>query len=175
MLARPAASAGRKSLWEHGLTLLAAPCYGPPSPSGATPMTQTRTVKLEIASRFEMLDVVQTVATHLAILVGFGEDAIHYMSVAVRESVVNAIKHGNGLDAEKRVDLLFTIGEKTLEVTIHDQGLGFDPASIPDPLAQENLLKVDGRGIFFMKSFMDEVNYTFPPQGGTLVRMLKRL
>jgi serine/threonine-protein kinase RsbW len=138
-------------------------------------MTQTRTVKLDIASRFEMLDVVQTVVTHLATLVGFGEDAIHYMSVAVRESVVNAIKHGNGLDAEKRVDLQFTIGEKALEVTIHDQGHGFDPSSIPDPLAQENLLKVDGRGIFFMKSFMDEVSYSFPPQGGTLVRMLKRL
>ena len=138
-------------------------------------MTQTRTVKLDIASRFEMLDVVQTVVTHLATLVGFGEDATHYMSVAVRESVVNAIKHGNGLDAEKRVDLVFTIGDKALEVTIHDQGHGFDPTSIPDPLAQENLLKVDGRGIFFMKSFMDEVSYSFPPEGGTLVRMLKRL
>ena len=138
-------------------------------------MTQTRTVKLDIASRFEMLDVVQTVVSHLATLVGFGEDAIHYMSVAVRESVVNAIKHGNRQDAEKRVDLLFTIGEKTLEVSIHDQGEGFDPSSIPDPLAQENLLKVDGRGIFFMKSFMDEVSYSFPPEGGTLVRMLKRL
>jgi serine/threonine-protein kinase RsbW len=138
-------------------------------------MTQTRTVKLDIASRFEMLDVVQTVVTHLATLVGFGEDAIHYMSVAVRESAVNAIKHGNGLDPEKRVDLEFTIGEKGFEVTIHDQGPGFDPSSIADPLAQENLLKVDGRGIFFMKSFMDEVSYAFPPQGGTLVRMLKRL
>lgn len=138
-------------------------------------MTQTRTVKLDIASRFEMLDVVQTVVTHLATLVGFGEDAIHYMSVAVRESVVNAIKHGNKLDALKRVDLVFTIGDKALEVTIHDQGPGFDPTSIPDPLAQENLLKVDGRGIFFMKSFMDEVSYSFPPGGGTLVRMLKRL
>ncbi len=138
-------------------------------------MTQTRTVKLDIASRFEMLDVVQTVVTHLATLVGFGEDATHYMSVAVRESVVNAIKHGNKLDALKRVDLVFTIGDKALEVTIHDQGSGFDPTSIPDPLAQENLLKVDGRGIFFMKSFMDEVSYSFPPGGGTLVRMLKRL
>jgi serine/threonine-protein kinase RsbW len=138
-------------------------------------MPQTRTVKLDIASRFEMLDVVQTVVTHLATLVGFGEDATHYMSVAVRESVVNAIKHGNKLDAERRVDLLFTISDAGLEVAIHDQGPGFDPASVPDPLAQENLLKVDGRGIFFMKSFMDEVAYAFPPEGGTLVRMLKRL
>jgi serine/threonine-protein kinase RsbW len=138
-------------------------------------MTQTRTVKLDIESRFEMLDVVQTVVTHLATLVGFGEDAIHYMSVAVRESVVNAIKHGNRLDPDKRVDLAFAISEGALEVTIHDQGTGFDPSSVADPLAQENLLKVDGRGIFFMRSFMDEVTYAFPPQGGTLVRMLKRL
>jgi serine/threonine-protein kinase RsbW len=97
------------------------------------------------------------------------------MTVAVRESVVNAIKHGNGLDSDKRVEIAFTIGAKALEVTIHDQGKGFDPASVPDPLAQENLLKADGRGIFFMKSFMDEVAYSFAPQGGTLVRMVKRL
>jgi serine/threonine-protein kinase RsbW len=138
-------------------------------------MTQTRTVKLDIASRFEMLDVVQTVVGHLGTMIGFGEDQTHYMSVAVRESVVNAIKHGNGLDPEKRVELVFTILEKALEVTIHDHGRGFDPASIPDPLAQENLLKADGRGIFFMRSFMDEVAYSFPPEGGTLVRMVKRL
>lgn len=138
-------------------------------------MIQTRTVKLDIASRFEMLDVVQTVVSHLATMMGFDEDATHYMSVAVRESVVNAIKHGNALDPEKRVEVAFHLKDKALEVTIHDQGRGFDPATVPDPLAQENLLKVDGRGIFFMKSFMDEVAYAFPPGGGTLVRMVKRL
>ena len=138
-------------------------------------MTQTRTVKLDIASRFDMLDVVQTVVGHLGTMMGFGEDATHYMSVAVRESVVNAIKHGNALDSEKRVEVEFTLADGALEVTIHDQGKGFDPASVPDPLAQENLLKVDGRGIFFMRSFMDEVAYSFPPRGGTLVRMVKRL
>jgi serine/threonine-protein kinase RsbW len=137
-------------------------------------MIQTRTVKLDIASRFEMLDVVQTVVSHLATMMGFDEDATHYMSVAVRESVVNAIKHGNALDPEKRVEVSFHLQDQALEVTIHDQGKGFDVASVPDPLAQENLLKVDGRGIFFMRSFMDEVAYAFPPGGGTLVRMVKR-
>jgi serine/threonine-protein kinase RsbW len=136
---------------------------------------KTRTVKLDVASRIEMLDVVQTVVSHLGTMMGFGEDATHYMSVAVRESAVNAIKHGNGLDPEKRVEVVFTLREAALEVTIQDQGPGFDPASVPDPLAKENLLKVDGRGIFFMRSFMDEVGYSFPPQGGTLVRMVKRL
>jgi len=137
-------------------------------------MPQTRTVKLDIASRFEMLDVVQTVLTHLAGTVGFDEEASHYMSVAVRESVVNAIKHGNSLDPEKRVKVEFTLAEKAIEVAIQDEGKGFDPGGVADPLKEENLLKADGRGMFFMRSFMDEVAYTFPPEGGTRVRMVKK-
>ena len=113
------------------MTLLWHRATVPPSPSVATSMTQTRTVKLDIASRFEMLDVVQTVVTHLAALVGFDEDATHYMSVAVRESVVNAIKHGNGLDPEKRVELVFTIEEKALEVTHPRPGPGLRPELRP--------------------------------------------
>jgi serine/threonine-protein kinase RsbW len=134
-----------------------------------------RTVKLDIASRFEMLDMVQTVLGSLATLLGFDEDSSHYMIVAVRESVVNAIKHGNRRDESKRVMLEFTLYPDALEVQVRDQGRGFDPRSVPSPLTQENLLKPAGRGIFFMKSFMDEVSYSFPPRGGTLVRMVKRL
>jgi serine/threonine-protein kinase RsbW len=66
------------------------------------------------------------------------------------------------------------VGEGTLEVWVRDQGPGFDPDDVPDPVAEENLLKAYGRGIFFMRSFMDEVEYAFPQGGGTLVRMLKR-
>ena len=106
---------------------------------------------------------------------GFEEDAVHYMSVAVRESVVNAIKHGNHRDESKRVGVEFTLHPKALEVQVRDEGKGFDPAFVADPVAPENLLKADGRGIFFMRSFMDEVSYAFPRGGGTVVRMLKRL
>jgi len=134
-----------------------------------------RTVHIDIASRFDMLDMVQTVLAHLSSLVGFDEDAAHYMSVAVRESVVNAIKHGNRGDENKRVALDFTLHPRALEVQVHDEGQGFDPLSIPDPSADENLLKADGRGIFFMRSFMDEVSYSFPLKGGTVVRMVKKL
>jgi len=140
-------------------------------------MTKTparRTVKLDIASRFDMLDVVQTVLQQLAGLAGFDEDANHYMSVAVRESVVNAIKHGNRMDENKRVEVVLNLGPEALEVAIHDEGKGFDPAGVGNPLAPENLLKADGRGIFFMRSFMDEVSYSFPTRGGTVVRMVKR-
>jgi serine/threonine-protein kinase RsbW len=137
--------------------------------------SQTRTVHIDIASRFDMLDVVQTVLTHLAGLVGFEEEASHYMSVAVRESVVNAIKHGNREDETKRVALEFILHPKALEVQVLDQGVGFDPTTVPDPVAEENLLKADGRGIFFMRSFMDEVSYSFPVKGGTLVKMVKKV
>ena len=133
------------------------------------------TVTIDIASRLEMLETVQTVLGHVTSLVGFDDDAAHYMSVAVRESVVNAMKHGNRGNEKKRVRVSFVIHPRALEVSVLDEGPGFDPHRIPDPVADENLLKADGRGIFFMRSFMDEVEYLFPPEGGTLVRLVKRL
>ena len=136
---------------------------------------EARTVQLDIASRFEMLEMVQTVMAHLSDMVGFGDDAAHYMSVAVRESVVNAIKHGNRQDESKRVHMHFVLHPRALEVVVRDEGVGFNPDSVPNPVAEENLLKADGRGIFFMRSFMDEVSYSFPEQGGTIVKMVKRL
>ena len=137
--------------------------------------SEQRTVKLEIASRLEMHDMVQTVLGQLASMVPFDEDAAHYMSVALREAVVNAIKHGNGLDEAKRVAIDFQVHPRALEVRVRDEGGGFDPRAVPDPVAPENLLKSCGRGIFFMRSFMDEVSYSFPARGGTVVRMLKRV
>jgi serine/threonine-protein kinase RsbW len=134
-----------------------------------------RTVKLDIASRLEMLDMVHTVLQHVAALVGFDEEATHYISVAVRESVVNAIKHGNGMDEAKRVGVEFLLQAGALEVEVRDEGSGFDPQGLPDPLAPENLLKTAGRGVFFMRSFMDDVAYLFPARGGTVVRMRKAL
>jgi serine/threonine-protein kinase RsbW len=144
----------------------------PPAVSRKT--AQSRTVKLDIASRFEMLEMVQTVLAHLTAMIAFEDDAAHYMSVAVRESVVNAIKHGNQHDESKRVSVVFTIHPAALEVKVQDQGAGFDPETVPNPIAEENLLKAYGRGIFFMRSFMDEVTYSFPARGGTAVRMLKK-
>lgn len=135
----------------------------------------TRTVRLDIASRYEMLEMVQTVLQHVAAIMGFDEEATHYLGVAVRESVVNAIKHGNRLDEAKRVSVDFDLHPEALEVQVRDEGAGFDPGAVPDPVAPENLLKSDGRGIFFMRSFMDDVAYTFPRKGGTVVRMTKRV
>jgi serine/threonine-protein kinase RsbW len=135
----------------------------------------SRIVKLDVATRFEMLDIVQTVLSQVCTIVGFEDETTHYLAVAVRESVVNAMKHGNRQDESKRVYVQFILLDQALEVRVQDEGPGFEPKEVPDPLAPENLLKAYGRGIFFMKQFMDEVSYSFPKKGGTVVRMVKRL
>ena len=135
----------------------------------------SRTVRLDIASRLDLMEVVQTVLNHLSGLVGFDEEAVHYMSVALRESVVNAIKHGNRGDEGKRVAVEFVMFADALEFKVQDEGTGFDPARVANPVEPENLLRPDGRGIFFMRNFMDEVSYSFPAHGGTIVRMKKKI
>jgi len=122
-----------------------------------------------------MVDLVQVVFESLSAQVGFESDVSHWMSVAIRESVTNAVRHGNKLDSEKRVLICFEVGEGELSVSVEDEGEGFDPGEIPDPLAEENLLRASGRGIFFMKNFMDEVTYDFDPNRGTRVTMVKRV
>jgi serine/threonine-protein kinase RsbW len=136
---------------------------------------RAETITLEIASRLELIDVIQTVLNRLAAAVGFDADAVHYMSVAVREAAINAIRHGNCFDTSKRVGVSFAVSSAALEISLSDEGRGFDPGAIRDPLADENLLRADGRGVFFMRSFMDEVVFSFPSRGGTVVRMVKRL
>ena len=136
-------------------------------------------VRLEFTSAFEMVDFVQLVSDHVGHALGLNDDAQHYVGVAVRECVINAIRHGNRNDAGKHVFVEFATGNEadTLELTIRvrDQGEGFDPTTIADPLAPENLLKASGRGIFLIRSFMDDVDLRPAPQGGMEIRMVKRI
>ena len=136
-------------------------------------------VRLEFTSAFEMLDFVQVVSDHLARGVGLDEDSLHWVSVAIRESVINAIKHGNCGDVHKRVHVEFNSaddrGERLVTICVRDEGGGFDPGDLADPLAPENLLKTSGRGIFLMRSFMDEMTFQRATQGGMEVRMVKRV
>ena len=137
------------------------------------------TVRLDFSSKFEMLDFVQVVCDHVGRLSGLDEESIHWVGVAVRESVINAIKHGNAGDHAKRVHVEFTPMERTgtagLAVRVRDEGLGFDPAVIPDPLAPDNLLKSSGRGIFLIRNFMDEMRLQRAPEGGMEMVMVKRV
>ncbi len=136
-------------------------------------------VRLQIPSLFDMVDLVQVLSDHMGNMAGFDEDAIHWIGVAVRESVINAIKHGNKEDAAKPVTIEFAfrpIDQPTeLVVAVIDRGEGFEPQEVADPLAPENILKSSGRGIFFMRSFMDDVTLLRAPEGGMEVRMVKKL
>jgi serine/threonine-protein kinase RsbW len=142
-------------------------------------LTRGGTVKLQVHSNFDTLDFVQMVCDRMAHLGGLDEDAVHWIGVAVRESVINAIKHGNREDIDKLVTVEFTFAPvsdpRELVVRVLDQGAGFDPEEIADPLAPENLLKASGRGIFFMRSFMDDVTLRRAAEGGMEVRMVKKL
>ena len=136
-------------------------------------------VRLEFTSTFEMLDFVQVVSDHLARGVGLDEDSLHWVSVAIRESVINAIKHGNRNDTAKRVFVEFETVTKAdvpeLAIRIRDQGEGFDPEQVANPLDAENLLKSSGRGIFLIRNFMDDVQLQRAPEGGMEIRMVKRV
>ena len=130
-------------------------------------------VHVAIASRLENIELVQVAIESSLDMLDLGEKAAHRIGLAVREAVANAIKHGNREEADKRVEVNCTFEESQVLVRIEDEGDGFDPESLPDPLKAENLLKPSGRGILFMNEFMDEIHYTFRPGGGTIVTMKK--
>jgi serine/threonine-protein kinase RsbW len=138
-----------------------------------------RTVRLEFNSVFEMVDFVQIVSDHMGRSVGLDEDSLHWVGVAIRESVINAIKHGNRHDAAKHVFVEFEATTADLvpelSIRVRDQGEGFDPEEVANPLAPENLLKSSGRGIFLIKNFMDDVQLQRAPEGGMEIRMVKRV
>jgi len=128
-----------------------------------------------VGSRFENIELVQSVLGDALERIGCAEDARHWIDLAVREAVANAIKHGNREDPSKAVEVDVAVEEGELVIRVLDQGKGFEPLQVSDPRSPENLLNPDGRGIFYMKSFMDEIDYSFRPEGGTVVTLKKRL
>jgi serine/threonine-protein kinase RsbW len=138
-------------------------------------MVAPTTERIDFESRMDILEAVQAFVDRLATIGGLDEDGVHDLSVSVRECVVNALKHGNKLDPAKRVILTFGLTPGAIEVWIQDQGAGFNPDAVPDATAPENLLNAAGRGLFFMRAFMSEVEYMFPPEGGTVVRLVKKI
>ncbi len=130
---------------------------------------------LAVASRFENIELVQAVIEDLLQRLELGEDDRHWIGLAVREAVANAIKHGNGSDPGKQVEVEVRVDSGEVQVAVRDEGPGFDPAAVADPLAPENLLRPGGRGIFYMRSLMDKVEYRFGSGGGTEVVLHKRI
>jgi serine/threonine-protein kinase RsbW len=133
------------------------------------------TTELVLPSRIEAIDEAAAVVAEAVSRSGLGEEAAFGVDMAVREAVTNAVLHGNQQDAAKPVEISFKCSASALEIRVRDRGEGFDPAGVPDPTDQRNILKTSGRGILFMRTFMDEVEWSRHAEGGTVVRMTKRL
>jgi len=130
-------------------------------------MSQKERIKLTIPSKLEELTHIEKMSTELAEKLGLNSDRKNNLSIAITEAVGNAISHGNGKDPAKKVHIQIDISAEKLIISVTDEGKGFDPENISDPLAPENMLKESGRGIFILKQLMDDVYFSFD-KGTTL-------
>jgi serine/threonine-protein kinase RsbW len=136
---------------------------------------ESETTELFLDSTLESVDSAEELAVGMAQKAGFDDDDLMKIGMAVRESMVNAVVHGNRYNLNKKVR--FSVGHtpERFTIRIFDQGEGFDVESLPDPLAPENLLRTSGRGIFLIRSFMDEFDIRRGQSGGMEVTLVKYL
>jgi serine/threonine-protein kinase RsbW len=139
------------------------------------PSDKAGPIRMSLSSRFENIEMAQHLCSQLLEGRDVPEETRHWILMALREGLANAIKHGNRQDASKKVQLEMDIVRETLAISIRDEGSGFDPAAVGDPLSPENRLKTSGRGIFYMKTFMDDVRFERHPDGGMEIVLKKNL
>jgi len=132
-------------------------------------------VDINIGSRFDNIDLVDVVTEAVLRHSGMDDESVERLGLAIREAVANGVQHGNKEKPEKRVTVSFVLEKEEISIRIQDEGEGFDLEGLPDPLAPENLFKPRGRGILLMNSFMDEVDFEFSGDRGTVVKLRKRL
>jgi serine/threonine-protein kinase RsbW len=133
----------------------------------------TSRLSLTLDSVLPTVDTVEQTAEDFAKRAGFDDDTAASISMVAREAAVNAVLHGNKYDPSKHVTATFEASSDSILIRIADEGQGFDSSNIPDPLAPENLLRSSGRGVFLMRTFMDEVNFR-QLSPGTEITLIKR-
>jgi serine/threonine-protein kinase RsbW len=138
-------------------------------------MAEEHRFHLAIGSRFENIELVQVVLKDRLRQLGMDEDTQYWVDLAVREALANAIKHGNKQSPEKQVHVDLDIEEDEVVIRVEDEGAGFDPDQVENPLDPKNLIRTNGRGILFMKQSMDRIHYGSGPGGGTLVTLRRRV
>lgn len=136
-------------------------------------MKADSTVEAVFESDLKNVEAAEDLVHRVCSGLSFDEEEQHKIGMAVHESMINAIWHGNKNDPAKRVWMRFQIYDDRLEIRIRDEGEGFDVGQVPHPLAPENLLKVSGRGIFLIRSFMDDFQVKKLPGNGTEVTLVK--
>jgi serine/threonine-protein kinase RsbW len=137
------------------------------------PVTE-ETVELTLPSRIASIDEAAAAVADAARRLGFSDEALFGVELSVREAVTNAVLHGNRQDESVPVEVGVSGAGPAMVITVRDRGEGFDPTRVADPTSEENLLKANGRGILFMRTFMDDVRWERHPEGGTVVRMTKK-
>lgn len=137
-------------------------------------MAAATSVRLVLSSEIRLVDVVHAASERMAGLAGFDDDDALNVGIAVREAVINAIVHGNGQDASRKVDLLLKVRPRSITARVRDQGKGFDAASTPDPTSADNLMHTSGRGILLIRAFVDSVEFKYREGHGMEVTLTKK-
>lgn len=147
---------------------------GDNSETDSMPNTVNR-IEVTMETLLDSVALAEGITERVARAAGFNDDDCLKIGMSVREGVINAFRYGNEQQRHKKIQLNFEVREDKFVVHIVDQGRGFDLQQVPDPLAEENLLKTSGRGIFLMRTFMDEFEVRRTPQGGAELVMAKKL
>lgn len=132
-------------------------------------------IDITLETVLESVDLAESIVMRVSGAAGFDEDDCHKIGMSIREGVINAYNYGNERNREKKIFFSVEFEPEKMVVRILDQGKGFELSQVPDPLAEENLLRTSGRGIFLMRAFMDEFDVKHGPEGGAYVIMAKRL
>jgi serine/threonine-protein kinase RsbW len=136
---------------------------------------KTQRLEITLETLLESVDLAESVCMTVAEASGFDEEDLHKIGMSVREGVINAYNYGNQQDRRKKITLTIEITPETYTVRVLDQGKGFEVANVPDPLAEENLLRTSGRGLFLMRAFMDAFEVRRGPAGGAELVLVKKL
>lgn len=137
-------------------------------------MSLSDTKKLVLSSRFEEMDRLEPFIKELKQWVGFGDEDSNRIMLTLSEAVNNAIIHGNEENPDKQVIVLSKWDEdnQILKISVEDEGMGFNPKELPDPLKEENLLNEGGRGVYLIEQYADDIQFS---KSGTKVTITFKL
>lgn len=136
-------------------------------------MAAATSVKLTISSRIKLVDLVHAASEKMAEVAGFDSDDALNVGLAVRETVVNAINHGNEADPTRKVNIVLETIEDGLRARIRDQGKGFNHREVPDPTDPESVMRTSGRGLLLVRAFVDDIKFRHRKGRGMEVTLVK--
>jgi serine/threonine-protein kinase RsbW len=135
-----------------------------------------REARLQLLSSYENIELAEHVLAEICSSNRVEDEVTYWVGMALREALANAVKHGNKLNPDKRVFVHMVVDPGSeLRIQVDDEGEGFDLDSVADPTTPGNLLRSSGRGIYYMRQFMDEVSFRASDRGGTRLELVKKL